>query len=126
MYKNTETEILKAVESTGLKNLAVKVGRGANVLFEKYYSSEFSGEKVNETTLFDMASVTKVAATTIIALYALDTGKIQLTDPLSRYFVCGNDKKNIPCKIFSRTRSVTGINRLCGRALPMKTLRRKF
>lgn len=35
MYKNTETEILKAVESTGLKNLAVKVGRGANVLFEK-------------------------------------------------------------------------------------------
>ena len=95
MYKNTETEILKAVEFTGLKNLAVKVGLGANVLFEKYYSSEFSGEKFNETTLFDMASVTKAAATTLIALYALDTGKIQLTDPLSKYFVCGNDKKNI-------------------------------
>ena len=42
-----------------------------------------------------MASVTKAAATTIIALYALDTGKIQLIDPLSKYFVCGNDKKNI-------------------------------
>lgn len=49
MFTNTETEILKVAESTGLKNLAVKVGRGANVLFEKYYSSEFSGEKFNET-----------------------------------------------------------------------------
>lgn len=45
-----------------------------------------------------MASVTKAAATTLIALYALDTGKIQLTDPLSKYFVCGSDKKNITVK----------------------------
>ncbi|GEM_PF-4728479 len=65
MYTNIESEILKSVEATGLKNLAVKVGRGASILFEKYYTREFSGEKFNETTLFDMASVTKVTATTI-------------------------------------------------------------
>ena len=98
MYTNIESAILKSAETTGLKNLAIKVGRGANVLFEKYYKSEFSGEKFNETTLFDIASETKVLATATIALYALDTGKIQLADPLSKYFVCGNDKKNITVK----------------------------
>lgn len=112
MYKNTETEILKAVEVTGLKNLAVKVGRGANVLFEKYYSSEFSGEKFNETTLFDMASVTKAAATTIIALYALDTGKIHLPIRFRSISFAATIRKISPCKICLRTRSVTGINRL--------------
>ena len=98
MYKNIENEILNSVRLTGLKNIAIKVGQKDNVLFEKYYSEEFSNSDFNENTLFDMASVTKIAATTMLALYALDIGKISLSDTLSKYFVCGDDKKNITIK----------------------------
>ncbi len=95
MYKNLECEIERLVESTGLKNLAVKAGQGEKVLLEKYFSKEFSDEDFNENTLFDMASVTKAVATASLALLALDKKKLSLDDPLSKYFDCGDDKKNI-------------------------------
>lgn len=54
-----------------LSNVAVKIGRASEVYSEIYRSE--NGE-INENTLFDMASVTKVMSTTLLALIAIDEG----------------------------------------------------
>ena len=48
-------------------HFAVRVGMGENVIYDT-----FSGD-VDQNTLFDMASVTKIIATTSLALIALDS-----------------------------------------------------
>ncbi len=91
MMKHTDAEIQKLFEQKTVSNLAIKVGIGNRIVYEKYVSDG----GVDENTLFDMASVTKVMATTQIALYALDRGQIFLEDPVSKYFSCSGEKRNI-------------------------------
>ena len=62
------------------QNVAVRVGRNDEILCDA-----FRGE-TNKTTLFDMASTTKIIVTTSLALIALDKGEIKLDDPVSRFF----------------------------------------
>lgn len=68
---------------------AFAVGRG-----EEVYAKESLGsrslfpqkEAVTESTRFDMASLTKVLSTTMVALRFVEDGSLLLTDPLSRFF----------------------------------------
>lgn len=69
-----------------VENIAVKVGLGDDVAMELYRGN------VNEKTLFDMASVSKIIATTSLALLALERGLISLTDKVSQYFACPPEK----------------------------------
>ena len=69
-----------------VSNIAVRVGRGEVVL-----SDSFRG-KVDELTLFDIASVTKVMATTTLALIALDKGILSLDDRVDKFY---KTEKNI-------------------------------
>lgn len=79
-------EFLKKLLVDGkVKNIAVKVGIGDIVIDECYLSSD---ESINEYTLFDMASVTKILATTSLMLIALDRGLISLDDKASSFFNC--------------------------------------
>ncbi len=71
------------------ENIAVCVGVGDQVIAEVYQSR--SG-KIDKFTKFDMASVSKVLATTTIALIALDQGLIALSDSVSKYFDCPDYK----------------------------------
>ncbi|QXE92176.1 serine hydrolase domain-containing protein [Geomonas subterranea] len=52
---------------------------------------------ITDRTLFDVASLTKVIATTPAVIKLLDEGRISLTDTLSRWFpeLAGSDKGNI-------------------------------
>ena len=52
---------------------------------------------LDEQTIFDLASLTKVIATTPAVMKLLDEGKISLTDPLSRWFpeFKGSERENI-------------------------------
>lgn len=63
-----------------LSKIAVRVGRGEDVLFDVFRGG------VNEKTLFDMASVTKVMATATLALIALDRGSLSLDDPVGKFY----------------------------------------
>ena len=74
-----EKTIDEYVESGILEHIAVRVGRGDNVIFDAFRGG------VDETTLFDMASVTKIMATTSLALIALDRGLLQLHDTVDKY-----------------------------------------
>ncbi len=71
-----------------LRHLALRVGRGETVIYET-----FRGAGVDRDTLFDMASVTKILATTSLALIALDQRLISLHQPVSHFFPCPEDKE---------------------------------
>ena len=79
-------EIDKLVENGIVKNIAVRVGMGDEVLYDA-----FRGE-VNEETLFDMASVTKIMATTTLSLIALDKGLLMLDGEVNAFYP---DKKHL-------------------------------
>lgn len=49
-------------------------------------SSEPGAEQITDRTVFDVASLTKVVATTPAVIKLLDEGKINLSDPVSRWF----------------------------------------
>ena len=58
-----------------------------------------NGPEVNEATRYDMASLSKVLGPTMIALRAIEEGKLTLWDRLERFFPdCPEDKKNITIK----------------------------
>lgn len=63
-----------------IENIAVRVGIGDRVIYDT-----FRGD-VNAHTLFDMASVTKIIATTTLALIALDKGLIDVDDNVSKFY----------------------------------------
>ncbi|MBQ4136575.1 MAG: beta-lactamase family protein [Clostridia bacterium] len=63
-----------------LEHIAVRVGKGDNAIYDTYRGG------VNENTLFDMASVTKIIVTTSLALIALDKGLLKLDDTVDKFF----------------------------------------
>ncbi|MEI6124357.1 MAG: serine hydrolase [Bacteroidota bacterium] len=62
--------------------------RNGKVFFNKSYGTHTydKNEKVNNSDLYDIASVTKVAATTIALMYLYDKGVIKLDSTLNFYF----------------------------------------
>ncbi len=73
-------------------NISVCVGKEENIIYEGYFSKS---QAINELTKFDMASVTKIIATTTIALIAIDKELLNLNDKLSLFFNCPPDKSDI-------------------------------
>ncbi|MBR6793244.1 MAG: beta-lactamase family protein [Clostridia bacterium] len=71
-----------------LCHYAIRVGCGDRVLLERFFEAD-------ESNRFDMASVTKIMATTPPALMALEQGKISLDDPVSRFFPCPTEKQGL-------------------------------
>ena len=63
-----------------ISHAAVRVGMGDEILCDT-----FRGD-VDENTLFDMASVTKIMATTSLALIALDRGLLKLSDTVDKFY----------------------------------------
>ena len=88
-------EILQnGLEAGAYPCIAYAIGCGEAVL-----DSGFMGNKqvnpeilpLERDTLFDLASLSKLVSTTMVALRMLEQGKIELTDPLSRYFEIPED-----------------------------------
>ncbi|MBQ3015363.1 MAG: beta-lactamase family protein [Clostridia bacterium] len=75
-----EKTVDEYVESGIPEHIAVRVGKGSRVIYDTYRGG------VDETTLFDMASVTKIMATTSLALIALDNGLLKLEDKVNQFY----------------------------------------
>ncbi len=92
-FKTSISNVLDALISEGAaQNIAVCVGQNDRV-FEEFYRSK-NGE-IDASTKFDMASVTKILATTSLRLIAIEQGKLHLSDTFSMFFDCPEDKKDI-------------------------------
>lgn len=88
-FTATHELIKNAVESGAIPCAAYAVGQGGEVFTKKtvgYASLHPSRELLRSDTLFDMASLSKLLATTMVALRFLEEGRLLLSDPLSRFF----------------------------------------
>lgn len=73
-------------------NIAVRVGIKDDILLDVYRSNE---QTIDGETLFDMASVTKILATTSLSLMAIDKGLLKTSDKVSRFFSVPDDFKEL-------------------------------
>lgn len=83
-----------------VQNILVRVGSGENIIYDACFGN------VNDETLFDMASVTKIMATTSLALIAMDKGLIRLDTPVNAFFETKKtDNRKKPAYPYDRYRS---------------------
>jgi len=82
-------EIVKrAIVERNIPGAVVLVGHQGKIIFEKAYgnrSLEPVVEPMTVDTIFDIASLTKVVATTTAVMILLQQGKIKLDDPVVKY-----------------------------------------
>ncbi|WP_239022951.1 glycoside hydrolase family 3 N-terminal domain-containing protein [Pontibacter mangrovi] len=93
---NIATEAIAYAATPGMQVLVVKDG---TVVYDKAYGHyTYDGAKpVTKNTIYDIASITKVAATLQAIMFLADQGKINLDDKLVTYLpeVAGTNKANL-------------------------------
>jgi len=86
----------QAIADKKLPGAVVLIGRGDNVVYEKAFGNravEPTVEAMTADTIFDLASVTKVVATTTSVMMLLEEGRIRLSDRVSS-FIPGFERHN--------------------------------
>ncbi len=78
--KNLEQALDNYIENKIVEHVAVRVGNGEKIIYDTFRGG------VDEHTVFDMASITKIIATTSIALIALDKDLLKLDDPVAKFY----------------------------------------
>lgn len=77
------------LEASGFAGMSVIVGRSDTLLWRRGYGGLTWGQdapRVNaDRTIYDLASLTKVVATTTAIMVLYDRGKLHLDDPASKY-----------------------------------------
>ena len=80
--------IQEAIRDHKIPGAVLLVGHGGNVVYRKAYGSralEPRREAMTADTIFDLASLTKVIATTTCVMQLFEQGKIKLNDPVAKY-----------------------------------------
>jgi uncharacterized protein YbbC (DUF1343 family) len=77
-----------ALDRRAMPGAVVVIGRSDGTIFRRAYGARAidpEREPMSEDTIFDLASVTKVAATTLAAMWLVERGVIELDAPAVRY-----------------------------------------
>ncbi len=80
--------IQSAIREGKIPGAVLLVGHGGKVIYRKAYGSralEPRREAMTADTVFDLASLTKVVATTTCVMRLFEQGKIKLNDPVGKY-----------------------------------------
>jgi uncharacterized protein YbbC (DUF1343 family)/CubicO group peptidase (beta-lactamase class C family) len=78
----------KAIADGNLPGAVLVVGHNGSVIYRKAYGErelEPKREPMTLDTIFDMASLTKVIATTTGVMQLVEQGKVRLNDPVAKY-----------------------------------------
>jgi beta-N-acetylhexosaminidase len=98
---------LKAIDNIAMEGIAAKAYPGCQVLFAKdgkvFYQRSFGhttyedSARVNNEDIYDLASLTKVAGTTLAVMKLYEEGKIKLDEKLVTYLpeVRGSNKESL-------------------------------
>lgn len=100
MFERSAAWVRRAVEERQIPSAALCIGVGDRVMVSEAHGvTAWTGEgrAVDADTLYDMASCSKVMATTMIALRMIARGELDLADTLPRYFgdEVPPDKRNV-------------------------------
>jgi len=90
--KNVKECIDSYIANGYVKNIAVRAGIGDEIFCDIY---NYDKSPINSKTMFDMASVTKIMATTSLALIAMDKNLLSIKDNVSKFFAVPDDKKDL-------------------------------
>ena len=81
--------VRRGISAGGFPGAAVVVGRGGYAVWQRGYGWQDWGAASRPvhptTTMYDLASITKVVATTTAIMLLYDEKKIRLDDPVSKY-----------------------------------------
>jgi uncharacterized protein YbbC (DUF1343 family)/CubicO group peptidase (beta-lactamase class C family) len=80
--------IEQAIADKNIPGAVLIVGHNGKVIYRKAYGSralEPKREPMTLDTIFDLASLTKVVATTTAVMQLVQQGKVRLNDPVSKY-----------------------------------------
>jgi len=86
--RGVDAAVQAALSAREVPGAVVLVGQGERVLYRKAFGSRSlvpRQELMTEDTIFDVASLTKVVATTPAVLLLAEQGKLSLDDPLGKY-----------------------------------------
>ena len=80
--------IAEAIAAHQLPGAVVLVGRGDTVVFQKAYGQRAlvpAPEPMTLDTIFDLASLTKVVATTTAVMMLIEDGRLRMNDPVASF-----------------------------------------
>ena len=80
--------INESISKGEIPGAVVQIGKPGQVLYRQAYGSRAlqpAREAMTQDTVFDVASLTKVIATTSAMMKLFEQGKVRLNDPVSRY-----------------------------------------
>lgn len=83
-----EEQINEAVSSGLIPGAVVIAGNDGKVVYKKAFGSRSlvpTRTEMSEDTIFDIASLTKVVATTSCIMKLVEEGKVRIADPVTRY-----------------------------------------
>lgn len=90
MYFDTCEDILReSIAGNVIPSAAFAIGQGREVLRSGVMGDRTrfpAPEKADRDTLYDLASLSKLVSTTMVALRLVEQGRLLLSDPLSRWF----------------------------------------
>src|SRR5579859_8020759 len=85
---NVDSIIQQAIADKNIPGAVLVVGHDGKVIYRKAYgerSLEPRRELMTLDTIFDLASLTKVIATTTSVMQLVELGKVRLNDPVAKY-----------------------------------------
>ena len=85
---NVDSIIDQAIADGNIPGAVLVVGHDGKVIYRKAYGSrslEPRREPMTLDTIFDLASLTKVIATTTAVMQLVEQGKVRLNDPVAKY-----------------------------------------
>lgn len=95
-----DTIVENAIQKKAFPGCQILIAQKNNILFKKNYGSYTYDDKrlINDNTIYDLASLTKVMATTLAIMKLYEDGKIDLNAKLSKYLpeTKNSNKSNIP------------------------------
>lgn len=99
-FRGVEYEISHGIKEKITPGASILVGNKNDVLFKEHfgrYTYEADSRNVDDNSLYDMASVTKVMATTLCVMKLYDDDKLALDDKVAKYIpeFAANGKENI-------------------------------
>jgi uncharacterized protein YbbC (DUF1343 family)/CubicO group peptidase (beta-lactamase class C family) len=85
---NADGAIEQAIQDGSIPGAVLLVGHNGHVIYRKAYGNralEPRREPMTLDTIFDLASLTKVIATTTAVMQLVEQGKLRLNDPVAKY-----------------------------------------
>jgi beta-lactamase class C len=85
-----------SMQQTATPGIAIAIHYGGQDYFFNYgLANKQQNIAVNQNTIFELASITKIFTSTLLAI-SLQQGKIQLNDPIVKYLPALNQTQNLP------------------------------